>query len=59
VCVINCVTKYLNAELKEDKFFFNEVKTQLRVKPLRGNQTQGTHYSEDKASYKALVLTYL
>jgi hypothetical protein len=25
VCVINCVTKYLNAELKEDIYFVNEV----------------------------------
>jgi hypothetical protein len=59
VCVINCVTKYLNAELKEDIYFVNEVETQLREKPLRGSQTQEIHYSEDNASYKALVLTYL
>jgi hypothetical protein len=32
---------------------------QLREKPLRGSQTQKIHYLEDKASYKALVLTYL
>jgi len=54
-----CVTKYLNAEIKEDIYFVNEVKTQLREKPLRGSQTQEIHYSEDKISYKALVLTYL
>jgi len=30
-----------------------------REKPLRGSQTQEIHYSEDKASYKALVFTYL
>jgi hypothetical protein len=30
-----------------------------REKPLPGSQTQEIHYSEDKASYKALVLTYL
>jgi hypothetical protein len=27
VCVINCMTKYLNAEYKEDKYFVNEVET--------------------------------
>jgi hypothetical protein len=30
MCVINCVTKYLNAEFKEDEYFANEVETQLR-----------------------------
>jgi hypothetical protein len=55
VCVINCVVKYLNAEFKEDKYFVNEVKTQLREKPLRGSQTQDFHYSEDKTSNKALA----
>jgi len=59
VCVINCVTKYLNAEFKEDIYFVNEVKTQLREKPLRGNQTQNFHNSENKASNKVLALTYL
>jgi len=33
------VTKYLNAEFKEDIYFVSEVKTQLREKPLRGSQT--------------------
>jgi hypothetical protein len=44
-----CVTKYLNVELKEDRYFVNEVETQLKEKPLRGSQTQEIHYSEDKA----------
>jgi hypothetical protein len=35
------------------------VETQLREKSLRGSQTQEIYYIEDKASYKALVLTYL
>jgi hypothetical protein len=51
------VTKYLNAEFKEDKYFVNEMETQLREKPLRGNQTKKFYYSEDKASYKAVILT--
>jgi hypothetical protein len=34
------------------------VETQLREKPLRGSQTQDIHYSEDKASYKVVALTY-
>jgi hypothetical protein len=57
--VINYATKYLNTELKEDIYFGNEVKTQLRKKLLRGSQTQDIHYSENKASNKALTLTYL
>jgi len=52
-----CVTKYLNAELKEHIYFVNKVEIQLREKPLRGSQTQEIHYSEDKASYKAVILT--
>jgi hypothetical protein len=35
------------------------VETQLREKPFRGSQIQEINYSENKASYKALVLTYL
>jgi hypothetical protein len=30
--------------------FVDEVKTQLREKPLWGSQTQDIHYSEDKVS---------
>jgi len=50
--------KILNAEIKGDKYFVDEVETQLREKPLRGSQTQDIHYSEDKASYKAIAFTY-
>jgi len=58
VCVWSiCVTKYLNVELKEDIYFVNEMETQLKEKLVRGNQTQEIHYSEDKASYKAAILT--
>jgi hypothetical protein len=49
--------KILNVELKE-KYFVDEVETQLREKPLRGSQTQDIHYSEDNASYKVVALTY-
>jgi hypothetical protein len=53
------LTKWkLNAEFKEDKYFVDEVETQLREKSLGGSQTQDIHYSEDKASYKAVTLTY-
>jgi HSP90 family molecular chaperone len=48
----------LNTENKRDKIFVNEVETLWREKPLWGNQTQDIHYTEDKASYKTLVLTY-
>jgi hypothetical protein len=34
------------------------VETKLREKPLRGSQTQDIHYSEDKARYKIVTLTY-
>jgi hypothetical protein len=50
--------KILNAKFKGDKHFVDEVETQLREKPLQGSQTQDIHYSEDKASYKAVALTY-
>jgi hypothetical protein len=52
-----CATKYQNGELKET-YFVDEVETQLREKPLWGSQTQDIHYSEDKARYKAVTLTY-
>jgi hypothetical protein len=50
--------KILNAEFKGDKYFVDEVETQLREKPLQGSQTQDIHYSEDTARYKAVTLTY-
>jgi hypothetical protein len=50
--------KILNAEFKGDKYFVDEVETQLREKTLRGSQTQDIHYSEDKARYKIVTLTY-
>jgi hypothetical protein len=50
--------KILNAEFKGDKYFVDEVETQLREKSLRGSQTQDIHYLEDKARYKAVTLTY-
>jgi cytochrome oxidase assembly protein ShyY1 len=43
--------------LKEDIYFVNEVETQLKEEPLQGSQTQKIHYSKDKASYKAVMLT--
>jgi hypothetical protein len=53
--VCNKISKY---EIKGDRYFVNEVETQLREKPLQGSQTQDIHYSEDKVSYKAVALTY-
>jgi hypothetical protein len=44
-------------KLKET-YFVEEVETQLREKPLWGSQTQDFYYSEDKARYKAITLTY-
>jgi hypothetical protein len=50
--------KILHAKIKWDKYFVDEVETQLREKSLRASQTQNIHYSEDKASYKVVALTY-
>jgi hypothetical protein len=44
--------------IKRDKYFVDEVETQLREKSLRGSQTQDIYYSEDKTSYKVVTLTY-
>jgi hypothetical protein len=48
VCTIECkkISQWGN---ERDKYFVDEVETQLREKLLRGSQTQGIHYSEDKA----------
>jgi hypothetical protein len=51
--------KILNVKFKGYKYFVDEVETQLREKPLRGSQTQDIYYLDDKASYKAVSLTYL
>jgi hypothetical protein len=56
VCEQFC-NKILNAEFKRDKYFVDEVETLIKKKPLRGSQIHEIHYSEDKASNKALVLT--
>jgi hypothetical protein len=53
-----CEQCAINAEFKGDKYFVDEVETQLREKPLWGSQTQDIHYSEDKTRYKIVALTY-
>jgi hypothetical protein len=63
MCVCVCVcdqlcNKILNAKFKIDKYFVDEVETQLREKSLRGSQTQDIHYLENKASYKVVALIY-
>jgi hypothetical protein len=45
--------------LKETNILLTKWKLLSREKPLQGSQTQEIYYSEDKASYKALVLTYI
>jgi hypothetical protein len=45
-------------KVNDIEIFVDEVDTQLREKPLRGRQTQDIHYSEDKARFKAVTLTY-
>jgi hypothetical protein len=44
-------------KINDTHIFVDEMETQSREKPLRGNQTQEFHYSEDKARYKILTLT--
>jgi hypothetical protein len=48
VCAIEC-KKISQCGNERDKYFVDEVETQLREKLLRGSQTQDIHYSEDKA----------
>jgi hypothetical protein len=52
------VQQNIKCGIRGDKYFVDEVETQLREKPLWGNQTQDINYSEDKARYKAVTLTY-
>jgi len=52
------VQQNITMRIKKDRYFVDEVETQLREKPLQGSQTQDIHYSEDKARYKAVTLTY-
>jgi hypothetical protein len=57
-----CVQKVCNniskCGIKRDRYFVDEVETQLREKkPLQGSQTQDIHYSEDNTSYKVVALT--
>jgi hypothetical protein len=56
--VFVCNKISLNAKNKIDKIFVDEVETLRREKPLRGSQTQVIYYTEDKASYNTLILTY-
>jgi hypothetical protein len=55
---VNSVQQNIKCGIKGNKYFVDEVETQLREKPLWGSQTQDIHYSEDKASYKVVALTY-
>jgi hypothetical protein len=50
--------KILNIKFKGDKYFVDEVEAQLIETPLWGRQTLDFHHSEDRASYKAVALTY-
>jgi len=56
--VCNSVQQNIKCRIKGDRYFVDEVEIQLREKSLRGSQPQDIHYSEDKASYKAVALTY-
>jgi len=47
VCV-QCVTKYQKYRIKRDRYFVNEVETQLREKPIWASQTQEINYQKPK-----------
>jgi hypothetical protein len=49
VCAIVC-NKISQCGKLRDRYFVDEVETQLREKPLRDNEIQDIHYSKDKAS---------
>jgi hypothetical protein len=55
---VHKVSKIKMRKINDTRIFVNDVKTQLREKPLRPSQTQDIHYSEDKARYKIVTLTY-
>jgi hypothetical protein len=55
---VNSVQQNIKCGIKGEKYFVDDVETQLREKPLRGSQTQDIHYSEEKASYKVVALIY-
>jgi len=52
------VQQNIKCGIKGDKYFVDEVETQLREKSLRGSQTQDIHYLKDKTRYKVVTLTY-
>jgi cytochrome oxidase assembly protein ShyY1 len=58
MCMHKASTKIIMQKLNDTEIFIDEVETQLREKPLGGNQTQDIHYLEDKARYKIVTLTY-
>jgi hypothetical protein len=57
VCA-KCATNITMRKLNNTQIFVDEVEIQSREKSLRGSQTQEFHYSEDKARYKIVALTY-
>jgi hypothetical protein len=55
-----CAIVYNNVSkcgIKRNRYFVDEVETQLREKPLQASQTQYIYYTEDKTSYKAVAFT--
>jgi hypothetical protein len=56
-CVQTVCNKISKCRIKGEKYFVDEVESQLREKTLRGSQTPDIHYSEDKTSYKVVALT--
>jgi hypothetical protein len=52
------ITKYQKCGIKRDRYFVNEVETQIRGKTTSGQPNSGNLLSEDKARTKIVTLTY-
>jgi len=48
---VNSVQQNIKCGINGDKYFVDEVETQLREKPLPGSQTQDIHYLENKTRF--------
>jgi hypothetical protein len=57
MCAIVC-NKISKCGIIGDRYFVDEVETQLREKPLWDSQTPDIHYLEDKARFKVVAFTY-
>jgi hypothetical protein len=55
---VNSVQQNIKMRITKRQIFCSRSENSIKRKPLWGSQTQDIHYSEDKASYKVVALTY-